>query len=210
MFGYYGLFRTTRLGNCTWYVTNRDRMVVVVTESKAALFSPDDVGGFLAAIRAEVPLPINPVSTCKCASSSKVGLWVGLSVGALVLAVVAAALLYAPGPPRYTLAADSLAIHDRFYAVTLRAAEVDVDHIRVVDACQDPEWRTTMRTNGFSNSHYHSGWYRVSGGAKVRMYRADATRVVLIPAMGGGVPVLLEAADPDTFAAELRRAWRRQ
>lgn len=51
MFGYYGLFRTSKLGNCRWYVTNRRNMIVVVTDSKTTLYSPDDVGGFLAAIR---------------------------------------------------------------------------------------------------------------------------------------------------------------
>ena len=51
MFGYYGLFRTSKLGKCTWYVTNRRKMLVVVTESKTTLYSPDDVDGFLAAIR---------------------------------------------------------------------------------------------------------------------------------------------------------------
>lgn len=50
-FGYYGLFRTTRLGKCTWYVTDRSRTIVVVTESKTTLYSPDDTEAFLAAIR---------------------------------------------------------------------------------------------------------------------------------------------------------------
>jgi hypothetical protein len=57
LFGYYGLFRTGALGKSTWYVTHRSRAVVVATHSKTALFSPDDVDGFLEAIRAEVPVP---------------------------------------------------------------------------------------------------------------------------------------------------------
>ena len=51
MFGYYGLFRTTKLGKSTWYVTRRDKMIVVVTDSKTTLYSPDDTAGFLAAVR---------------------------------------------------------------------------------------------------------------------------------------------------------------
>jgi hypothetical protein len=51
MFGYFGLFRTTKLGKCTWYVTRRDRMIVVATDLKTTLYSPDDTAGFLAAIR---------------------------------------------------------------------------------------------------------------------------------------------------------------
>jgi hypothetical protein len=50
LFGYYGLFMTTNLGKCTWYVTNRKNAVVIVTESKTTLFSPDDVDGFLEAV----------------------------------------------------------------------------------------------------------------------------------------------------------------
>ncbi len=207
LFGYYGLFWTSRLGKCTWYVTARKRSVVVITGSKTALFSPNDAEGFLAAVRAEAPLPEQTTWGAPVVAASRAGLWVGMGVGAVTLAIVAAALLYSPGPPKYTLGPDSLAIHDRFYPVTLRASEVDAGRIRVVDVRHDPEWRTTARTNGFSNAHYHSGWFRVASGAKVRMYRADSTRLVLIPPKGDGAAVLLEAADPDQFAAQLRREW---
>jgi hypothetical protein len=207
LFGYYGLFWTSRLGKCSWYVTARKRLVVVIAETKTTLFSPDYADGFLAAIRAETPLPEQTTGGAPVEAASRAGMWVGIGVGAVTLAIVAAAFLYSPGPPKYTLGPDSLAIHDRFYAVTLRASEVDVGRIRVVDVRHDPEWRTTSRTNGFSNAHYKSGWFRVASGAKVRMYRADSTRLVLIPPKGDGAAVLLEAADPDQFAAQLRREW---
>jgi hypothetical protein len=51
LFGYYGFFRTSKLGTCRWYVTNRRKMMVVVTASKTTLYSPDDVEGFIAAVR---------------------------------------------------------------------------------------------------------------------------------------------------------------
>ena len=51
LFGYYGLFRTSRLGKCTWYVTNRSKAVVVVTDARTSLFSPDDPASFIAAVR---------------------------------------------------------------------------------------------------------------------------------------------------------------
>lgn len=50
LFGYYGLFRTSSLGRCTWYVTNRKNAVVVIGASKTTVYSPDDVDEFLAAI----------------------------------------------------------------------------------------------------------------------------------------------------------------
>ncbi len=52
LFGYYGIFSTSKLGKSSWYVTRRDNMVVTIVPAKTALFSPDDVDGFLAAGRA--------------------------------------------------------------------------------------------------------------------------------------------------------------
>lgn len=135
------------------------------------------------------------------------GAVIALAGVAVALLGVAFALLYAPGAPGYTLTADTLTIHDRFYPVTLRAEDVDVGQARIVDLTADPEWRPTLRTNGFSNLHYHAGWYRVAGGKKVRMYRADCKQVVLLPPRGAGVAVLYEVGEPARFIAELRRQW---
>ncbi len=208
MFGYYGLFRTSKLKKCSWYVTDRRNTVVVITGEKTALFSPDDVDGFLAAIRATVPLPEMPAGQLEFRTAGRsAGTWIGVAVGAASLAAVAFAFLYSLGPPSYTLTADALTIHDRFYPVTLRAADVDVARARLVDTALDREWRPTMRTNGFANAHYRSGWFRVANGQKVRMYRADGTRLVLLPPKGDGAPVLLEVKDPGNFLDELRRKW---
>jgi len=128
-----------------------------------------------------------------------------IGIGAVGLAIAAAT--YAPGRPAYTLTRDSLTIHDRFYAVTLRAGDVDVAGVRVVDLATESEWRTTARTNGFANSHYQSGWYKVRGGQKIRLYRADATRLVLLPPKGTGAAVLLDAKDPEEFVQKVRREW---
>jgi hypothetical protein len=51
LFGYYGLFRTSKLGMSTWYVTNRKNTVVLIAGGKTLVFSPDDVEGFLAGLR---------------------------------------------------------------------------------------------------------------------------------------------------------------
>jgi hypothetical protein len=50
LFGYYGRFRTAKLGRCTWYVTDRKNTVVVRTNAKTVLFSPDDIDGFLESV----------------------------------------------------------------------------------------------------------------------------------------------------------------
>jgi len=208
LFGYYGLFRTSRLGKCTWYVTNRANIVVLITESKTALFSPDEVEGFLSAIRETAPVP--PTAEGMLASAAAGGLGaklIGVVLTAIVIGVVAFAMLYSPGPPSLTLTPRSLAIHDRFYPVTVNASDVDVSAIRVIDLDTDKDWRPTIRTNGFANPHYRSGWFRVAGGKRVRMYRADGRRLVLLPPKSDAAPVLLETNAPDEFAHQLRQEW---
>lgn len=212
LFGYYGLFRTTKLGKCTWFVTNRKNAVVLVTAAKTVLLSPDDVTGFLAAAgpyaAAEPALDrALPVSATGSGMGRSIGVVVGVLIATLALVAVMFGVLYSPGAPRYNLDSESLAIRDLFYPVTVKAADVDVERVRVVDFSVDADWRPMARTNGFANSHYRSGWFRVANGEKVRMYRADGTRLVLIPARSA--PVLLEVQDPDRFVEELRRLWGR-
>ena len=43
MFGYYGKFRTSKMGTMTWYATRRDRFVLVETiEGKKIILTPDE------------------------------------------------------------------------------------------------------------------------------------------------------------------------
>jgi len=56
LFGYYGLFQTSKLGRSNWYLTNRQHSVVVITASRTVLLSPDDADGFLAAVRQSAPV----------------------------------------------------------------------------------------------------------------------------------------------------------
>ena len=213
LFGYYGQFRTAKLGKCTWYVTNQSHAVVVITRAGTTVFSPDDADGFLAAIRSAVPvpppMPVEPLldSLQSYNAGVPVPMLVGGAIAIVVLAVVGLALAWSPGPPSYTLTPQSLTIHDRFYPVTLQAGNVDVEHIRLVDFAVDTEWRPIARTNGFANAHYRSGWFRVASGKTVRMYRADGTRLVLLPPKGDGPAVLLETIDPEKFMRQLRQAW---
>ena len=213
LFGYYGLFRTSTLGKSTWYMTNRRDVVVVITGAKRVLFSPDDVDRFITAIHASAPVPqVTPsgplLDSMKSGGSGRlIGILIGSVVGIVVIALVASAMLYSPGPPSYTLTSESLTIHDPFYPVTVNSAAVDTEHIRIVDFDVDTDWRPTARTNGFANSHYRSGWFRVANGKKVRMYRTDSRRLVLLPAKGDGAPVLLETNDAQGFLVEVRQKW---
>ena len=212
LFGYYGLFRSSKLGQFTEYVTNRNNIVVVITGSKTALFSPDDVDGFLAAIRVTAPVQASsPVPIFDAPRRSPaLPAAIGIAIGMAAIGVAVAASSYSPGPPSYTLTPAALTIHDRFYPVTLRADAVDVSQIRVVDLSVDPDWRPTRRTNGFANSHYQSGWFRVANGEKIRLYRSGGQRMVLLPVKTGSAPVLYQAQDPVRFAGEVRAVWTGQ
>ena len=205
-FGYYGLFRTSKLGRSYWYVTDRSKTVIVVARDKTFVLSPDDVLGFVAV--AGMP-PAGAVGAEGSALPSRsvrnyMGLAVGLGIAVLAVVLVALSIVYAPGPPPYTLAGSSLTIHDRFYPVTLQASAVDAGNIRIVDLTRDSEWRPTLRTNGFANQHYQSGWFRVASGKTVRLYRAGGRRLVLIPPKGSGTYVLYQAKDPEAFVQQLR------
>ncbi len=205
LFGYYGIFRTTGLGTCRWYVTNRSNAVVLLTDSRPVVISPDDPESFLEALAVPASSGGEPP-----AGSTRARNAIFLAVAALAIlgiGVAAFAMLYAPGPPGYTLSRASLRIDDRFYPVTLPAGSVDLAGVRIVDLSSDPDWRPVDRTNGFANTHYQSGWFRVQGGQTVRLYRAGGTRLVLLPRANGAEPVLLQVDDAPGFMARLRQEW---
>ena len=208
LFGYYGLFRTSRLGKCTWYMTHRSNAVVIQTAAKTILLSPDDVEGFLATLGAPCLETV-----CAPVKVSRTPLYVGIVLGALTagltIAIVVWAFSYAPGPPAVTLTQDSLTIHDRFYPLVVRADSIDLNQVRVMDFRTDTQWRPAMRTGGFANSHYRSGHFRTAGGRKVELYIAEGTRPVLLPPRGDGVPVIYGAAEPEQFIGTLRQQWNR-
>jgi hypothetical protein len=212
LFGYYGLFSTSKLGRSTWYVTNKSNGVVVITAAKTVLLSPDDTDGFLATIRAVAPEAANenPAPAFAAARrSSALGTIIGIGIALIAVGLAVAAMTYSPGPPSFTLTSAALTIHDRFYPVKLQASGVDVNGIRIVDLNQNTGWRPTKRTNGFANSHYQSGWFQVANGEKVRLYRAGSSRVVLLPPSGRGSAVLYQAPDPEIFVEQVRTEWGR-
>jgi hypothetical protein len=206
-FGYYGLFRTSKLGKCTWYVTDRSKALVVTTQAGTALFSPADASGFLAAVGAPVSmLAVQPVAAGGSKASKVVGAASAL-IGVAGFTFAVFALLYSPGPPSYTLTPDALTFHDKFYPVTLKADAVEASQIRVVDFTQEPDWRPVQKANGFNNSHYEAGKWRLASGKVIEMYRAGGNRLVLIPGKGAATTVLYQAQDPAQFAAQVRREW---
>ena len=208
LFGYYGAFRSPKLGKSTWFVTQHSHAVIVVTSAGNFVLSPDDVDGFIAWTR-----PAGSGATARFApapapSFSRPGTaWITAAIIAAATTLVIGTLFYSPGLPEYTLTGGSLAIRDHFYPVTLGAKNIDLSRARVIDVASDPDWKPVARTNGFGNAHYHSGFFRVASGAEVRMYRGDSTRVVLLPSRNGDDPVLIETNEPTRFLSELRQKW---
>lgn len=207
MFGYYGSFRSPKLGRSTWYVTNRAHAVLVAGDVGKLLFSPNDVDGFLAWLRPAGAQPSARFTPAAVQSSWPPAAWITALVVGAATTLAIGGLFYSPGLPAYTLTRDSLTIRDRFYPVTLNAGSIDVKNIRLIDFTSEPDWKPVERTNGFGNAHYHSGFFRVAGGAEVRLYRADSSRLILLPSKDGNDPVLLETSEPGRFLQELRQKW---
>jgi hypothetical protein len=209
LFGYYGLFWTAKLGKSTWYVTNRKKSVILANATRTVVVSPNDPEAFVSTVRLAVPLPENNALLDAAYLSPDKSRWclIGAVIGLTGLAVAAGMMLYSPGPPKYTLTPDGLEIHDRFYPITVKASEIDVGSVRIVNITNDNEWRLVRRTNGFANRYYRAGWFRVANGKTVRMYCAGGRRLVLLPPKASGAPVLMEVTRPEEFLRELRRAW---
>jgi hypothetical protein len=207
LFGYYGAFRSPKLGKSTWFVTRHSHAVIVVTSSGNFVLSPDDVDGLIAwtrpagsAVAARfAPVPVSPPRPATA--------WIAAAIITAVTTLAIGTLFYSPGLPEYTLTRGSLAIRDHFYPVTIGAKNIDLSQARVIDFASDPDWKPVARTNGFGNAHYHSGFFRVANGAEVRMYRGDSTKVVLLPSRNGDDPVLIETGEPGRFLDELRHEW---
>ena len=92
--------------------------------------------------------------------------------------------------------------------MTVPVSSVDVDKVRVVDLQAEPGWKPVLRTGGFSNPRYRAGNFRTANGRAVKLFTTGSRRLVLLPpSREDGTPVLLDAAEPDHFAARLREIW---
>jgi hypothetical protein len=219
-FGGWGLYRYS-LSQHAWGLflsggrgvvvqTNKGRRFLIGSKTPEKLAAATEAARIAAAIPSQNAIRSDPDSAL-AQSSRRGGLLknlIGVVIGTTLILPLLAFFLYSPDPPKYTITSEGLTIHDRFYPVTVKAADVDVKHIKVVDIEADPHWRLTARTDGIGLLHYKSGWFRVAGGDKVRMYRTTSPRLVLLPPKGQSAPVLMEVKQPDAFIQEMRQAWR--
>jgi hypothetical protein len=179
----------------------------------ASTFSPDDMKGSVTAVREIFPsqnaIRSDPDSTHT--QSGRRGGWfkklIRVAMGILMILFMSM-VLYEPHSIKYTITSEGLTIHAFFYSATIKSADIDIAHIKVVDIGTDPHWRTTEKTNAVKGKRYSAGWFRVAGGEKVRMYRTTSQSLVLLPPRGQNEPVLLEARPPEMFIQKVRQAWR--
>ncbi len=53
--GYFGKFYNSVYGKMTWYVTRRDQLVLIKTDNKTILLSPDDIESFTLRLKSYAP-----------------------------------------------------------------------------------------------------------------------------------------------------------
>lgn len=129
-----------------------------------------------------------------------------LPVGIVVVVIIAIAGWYQSGPVKYKISSEGLAIHDGFYSDRLEAADIDLEHIQVVDLEKDARWRPASKISGVGTGQHRFGYWRVAGGEKVRLYQTGGERLVLLPRKDKATPILVEVKQPEAFVQELRRA----
>ncbi len=57
LFGWYGKFANSKLGDMTWYVTRRDKPVLIIKkDGKKILISPDEAAAFLIKLKDIKPI----------------------------------------------------------------------------------------------------------------------------------------------------------
>lgn len=56
LWGYYGKFYNSVYGKMTWYLTRRDQMVLIKTDNKTILLSPDDIDSFTHRLKSVAPV----------------------------------------------------------------------------------------------------------------------------------------------------------
>lgn len=54
LFGYFGKFHNFGIGNVNWYLTRTDKAVILKTERRRIAVSPNDTGGFIAALKGKM------------------------------------------------------------------------------------------------------------------------------------------------------------
>lgn len=128
-----------------------------------------------------------------------------LTVGGVALLAVVVALVIDRFLHRHRLALDDagLEVATSFYRRRLALSELDLEHARVLDLGERPEFRPMLKTNGTSLPGFQSGWFRLRDRRRALVARAGGNRVLWIPTTRG-FGLLLQPKQPRVVLDRLR------
>jgi hypothetical protein len=96
----------------------------------------------------------------------------------------------------------NLVVRTTFYTRSLPLADLRVDQARSVVLAERPEYRPTLKTNGFALPGFSSGWFRLRNGERALVATAGGQRVVWLPTTRDHA-VLLEPRQPQALLDRL-------
>ncbi|WP_460813402.1 PH domain-containing protein [Luteimonas pelagia] len=103
---------------------------------------------------------------------------------------------------RIELDGANLVVRTTFYTRTIPIADVRVDQARSVVLAERPEYRPTLKTNGFALPGFSSGWFRLRNGERALVATSGGPRAVWLPTTRDHA-VLLEPRRPQALLDRL-------
>jgi hypothetical protein len=206
-FGNYGLFWSRALGTFRLYATRSDRLVLLDADRERLVVSPDDVEGFLEAVRAHAPRALAdtmpdradrpPRGRARIARALSLALF-------LPLAAVAVALLagWARAPASIHVAGDAIRIERNAGGPTL----IPLASVRSVEPLPPERLRGISRTHGYALGDVAYGRFRsrTLGPFRLEQHRGRGPWVLV----DAGERWVLTPDAPEEFVAAARAAAR--
>jgi hypothetical protein len=103
---------------------------------------------------------------------------------------------------RIELDGANLVVRTTFYTRSLPIADLRVDQARSVVLAERPEYRPTLKTNGFALPGFSSGWFRLRNGERALVATTGGPRAVWLPTTRDHA-VLLEPRQPQALLDRL-------
>ncbi len=97
-----------------------------------------------------------------------------------------------------------LRIRTSFYTRNVGLSELQLDHARVVDLDERPEFEPALKTNGYALPGFKSGHFRLHNGEKAFVAIAGGPRALWLPTTAGK-GLLLQPHQPDALLKHLRQ-----
>ena len=131
-------------------------------------------------------------------------LWVLAAICALlaVLLVAFTYIAYSARHSRVELDGEHLRLVGDFWGRAIPLRLLKVNHARIVNLEQAPEYYPKLRIWGTGLPGYASGWFRLRNGEKALIYLTNRQRVVYVPT-SADYSLLLSVTEPERFVEAL-------